>query len=132
VDIDKHAERLFVARLRDVELGMGNDALATRTRWGTIGHWARLQPQYPCGYGRINAALPPPRGFVAAAVNLAMMSAAEWHSELVTGLSPQCATLREAKVVGIGGLSTANQARALGNEFDVISIANPARFRQRQ
>ena len=65
-------------------------------------------------------------------VNLAMMSAAKGYREFVTDPSPKRATLCEAEMMGIGGLSTANQARVLGDEFDVISIANPARFRQGQ
>jgi hypothetical protein len=43
----------------------------------------------------------PPGGFVAAAVYLAMMSSAYWHSEFVANLAPEGTALRKTQVMGI-------------------------------
>jgi hypothetical protein len=48
----------------------------------------RLQPQRAAGGTRIDAGLFPPCHFVATAVDLAMMPAAEWHGKLIAYLRP--------------------------------------------
>ena len=63
-------------------------------------------------------------------MDLAMMSPAEWDNELVTDLAPKRRCLRKAEMMGIGGTATANQARLLGNGFDVLPVANTPRRRQ--
>jgi hypothetical protein len=65
-------------------------------------------------------------------MDLAMVSSAQWDGELVTHLAAERRVLREAQVMGVRGSAAANQARLLGNEPDVIPVANPARLRQRQ
>ena len=72
----------------------------------------------------------PPRGFVATAMNLAMMTAAQWDSEFIAHFAAERWALREAKVVGVRRLSAADQTRLLGDEPDVISIADPPRLRE--
>ena len=39
---------------------------------------------------RIDTHLLPPRGFVAAAMHLAMMPPTEWNGELIADLTPEC------------------------------------------
>ena len=61
-----------------------------------------------------------------------MMTAAQRNGELVAHFAGECAALRKAKVVWIGGKPAANDARAGCYEPDVIAIANPPGLRQRQ
>ena len=68
--------------------------------------------------------------FVAAAMDLAMMAAAQGHREFVADLAAERWALREAKVVGVRWLPAADQARLLGNETDVIAVADPPRLRE--
>lgn len=65
-------------------------------------------------------------------MNLAVVSAAEWDSELITDLTPECRMLREPQVMGIARPAPADQAGLGGDEFDVILVAYPARLRQSQ
>ena len=61
-----------------------------------------------------------------------MVSSTQRHGELIADLAPQRAALGKSQMVGIGGLSTTNQARMLGDRSDVIPVTNAARLRQRQ
>ena len=70
----------------------------------------RLQPQRAGSNGRINASIFPPSDFIATAMDLAMMAAAQRHGELIADLAPERWVLREAQVVSIRGLPAANQA----------------------
>ncbi len=92
----------------------------------------RFKPQRASSDSWINSGIPPPCDFIAAAVNLAMVPSTQWDGEFIADLAPECRGLRKSEVVGIGGLSTANQTRVLSDSFDVIPIASPARFRQGQ
>ena len=47
----------------------------------------RLRPQRAGGDGWINAGIPPPCGFIAGAMGLTMMAAAQRHGELITDLA---------------------------------------------
>ena len=58
-----------------------------------------------------------------------MMAAAQRHGELIAHLAAECAVLREAQMMGIEGLTAANQAWLLGHELDVVLVANAARLR---
>lgn len=51
----------------------------------------------------VDAGVLPPLSFVADAVDLAVMSAAEWYRELVADLEAEPARLREPQMVGIAG-----------------------------
>ena len=48
-----------------------------------------LQPQRASGDGRIDTGLIPPGGFIAAAMDLAMMSPAERNRELIADLAAE-------------------------------------------
>jgi hypothetical protein len=74
----------------------------------------RLQPKCAGVDGWINSGVAPPIRFVAAAVDLAMMSSAQWYGEFIADLPPERPTLRESQVVGIRWPPAANQARLLG------------------
>ena len=89
----------------------------------------RFQPQRASRDRRLDAGLPPPCGFIAAAVDLAMVSSTQRHGELIANLAPQRAALGKSQMVGFAGSSTTNQARMLGDRSDVIPVTNAARFR---
>jgi hypothetical protein len=88
----------------------------------------RVQPQCPGRDGRINPGAPPPCGFIAAAVDLTMVSPTQWDSEFIAHLASERPALHKSEVVGIRGASATNQTGVLGNEFDVIPITKPARL----
>jgi hypothetical protein len=82
--------------------------------------------------GWIYAHIPPPRHFIAAAVDLTVVTSTQRNSELIAHLAPKGAVLRESQVMGVGGLPATNQASLLSNRFDVIPVTNPPLFRQGQ
>src|SRR5579864_433272 len=94
--------------------------------------WMRLEPQRSGCIGRIYSYLPPPRGLVATAMYLAMVSSTQGHGELIADLAPECAALCKAQMVRICRLTTANQTRLLGHMSDVIAISYATRFGQSQ
>ncbi len=61
-----------------------------------------------------------------------MVTAAQWHREFIAHLAAERWALREAHVVGVRWLPAADQARLLGNEPDVIAVADPPRLRDAQ
>ena len=61
----------------------------------------RFQPQRAGSDGRIDASLFPPCGFIATAMDLAMMAPAQRHGELIADLAAERAVLREAQMMGI-------------------------------
>ena len=61
----------------------------------------RLQPQHTGGGGWIDASLSPPCRFVATAMDLAMMAAAERHGELIADLPAKRPVLGEAQMMRI-------------------------------
>jgi hypothetical protein len=92
----------------------------------------RLKPQAPGSGQRVDSGSAPPRGFIAVSVKLAMMTAAQRDGELVADLAAKCTTLREAKVVRIAGLSSADKTRLPSDMPDVLAIPHPARFWEQQ
>jgi hypothetical protein len=74
--------------------------------------------------GWIYAHGPPPSHFIAAAVDLTVMTTTQRYSELVAHLAPKRAMLREPQVMGVGGLPAANQASQPSDRSDVIPITN--------
>jgi hypothetical protein len=76
---------------------------------------ARLTPQIARHAERVDTGGLPPTLFVANAVNRAVVHAAEWDSEFIAGLAPECARLRVSQVVGIGRRAAADQASLLGD-----------------
>ncbi len=89
-----------------------------------------VQPQCAGREGRINPDASPPRGFIAATMDLAMVSTAQWNGVLVANLSSERTALGKSEVVGIRESATTNQTGVLGNRFDVIAVTNPARLWQ--
>jgi hypothetical protein len=69
----------------------------------------RSQPQRMGRDGWINSSGTPPCGFIAAAVDLAMVSSAQRDSEFIADLASECAVLCEPQVVGVRRSSAANQ-----------------------
>ena len=68
---------------------------------GSCWQRVRLQPERAGSDSRINAGIFPPCGFIATAMDLAMMAAAQRHGELIADLATECAVLREAQMMGI-------------------------------
>ena len=91
----------------------------------------RFEPERAGGGGRIKAGLLPPYRFVVAAMDFAMMAAAERHGELIAGLSTERLLLGKAQMMRIGGRTAANQTRLLGHEPHVLTIAKPTRLGMR-
>jgi hypothetical protein len=89
----------------------------------------------PHGAGRdvwIKPGFPPPSSFVATAMHLAMMASAQWDGELIADFAPHCPALRKAQMVGVRGLTVANQTGLLGHISDVVAVSNPTRLGQSQ
>ena len=63
-------------------------------------------------------------------MELPMMPATKWNGEFVTDLASDGALLREAKMMGIGWYSAAQQARLTHDRPKMLSITNTSRFRQ--
>ena len=78
---------------------------------------------------RVDAGLAPPCGFIAAAMDLAVVSPAQRHGELVADLAAERPMLRKPKVVGVRRLAAADQTRLLGDEPDMVLVTNAARLR---
>ena len=87
-----------------------------------------LQPQRAGSDGRIDTGLFPPRGFIATAMDLAVVATAQRHGELIAHFSPERAVLREPQMMGIGGPAAADQARLFGHELDVGLVTKAARL----
>jgi hypothetical protein len=85
-----------------------------------------LQPKRAGRDGRIDTSLNPPCGFIAAVMDLTVVTPAQWHSELVAHFSPERAVLREPQVMCIRRSAAANQARLIGHELDVLLVAKAA------
>ena len=92
----------------------------------------RLKPQHPSRGRRIDAGPLPPSGLIAAAVDRAMVSATQGHSEFIADLAPQSPALGKAQVAGARGLAAADQAGALSDRPDVRPVTDPAWLRQDQ
>ena len=88
-----------------------------------------LAPQSVCYPEWVNAYLCPPCCFVAASMNFAVMSTAQWNRELITHLASQCSALCKSEVVRIGRTPTANQTGMSCDEFHMFSIADSTRLR---
>ena len=88
----------------------------------------RFEPQRACRAGRIESELLPPCGFITMAMKLAMMSPAQRDREFVTDLSPERPVLRKAQMMGVTGLTSADQAGLLGDKPHMSAMANAARL----
>ena len=65
-------------------------------------------------------------------MNFAVVATAERDGELVADLTPQGAWLRKPKMMGVRRPSSADQARAPSDIFNVLTIPNSPRFRERK
>src|SRR5579862_7567210 len=92
----------------------------------------RFEPERSGCERRINPGLAPPRGLVAVAMDITMVAAAERDGELVADLAAERAALREAQMVSIAWLPTADQTGLVSDKPHMLAVADPARFRQRQ
>src|SRR5579862_3276460 len=92
----------------------------------------RFEPERSGCERRINPGLAPPRGFVAVAMDITMVAAAERDGELVADLAAERAALREAQMVSVAWLPTADQTGLVSDKSHMLAVADPARFRQRQ
>ena len=88
----------------------------------------RLQPQAASRGGWIDTSLVPPHRFVAAAMNLPMVSATERDRELVADLAAERMVLRKAQVMGVARLTSADDASLLGHKPHMVPIANTPRL----
>ena len=88
----------------------------------------RFEPQRSRGAARIKPELLPPRRFIPVTMHFTMMSAAQRNRELVTDLAAERPVLGKAQVMGIAGLTSADQAGCLGDKPHMIAIANAARL----
>jgi hypothetical protein len=95
-----------------------------------LGQRMCFEPQRAHNHSCIDLMPFPPGRFITAAVDFPMVPATHWYRELIAHFACHGAALCVAKVVRIGRPAPANKAGLLGNEFDVIAIANPARLRQ--
>ena len=76
----------------------------------------RLLPQSLGDRQGIDFEIPPPSHFIAGLMQLAVMTAAEGHGELVADFETECPGLSEAQMMRIGRLPAADQAGLRGNE----------------
>jgi hypothetical protein len=88
----------------------------------------RLSPQIVRDWFGIDTRSFP--GFVAVAMDFAMVPAAERDGELIADLTAERAALCESQVMGVAGLAAADQTRLPGDEPDVVAIADAARLRE--
>jgi len=60
-----------------------------------------FEPQRASRHRRVYASLPPPCGFIATAMDLAMVSSTQWDDELIADLASERPVLSEAQMMGI-------------------------------
>jgi hypothetical protein len=90
----------------------------------------RFEPQRTGCCCWVNSGCPPPSGFIAVPVNLAMVSLAQWDNKLIADLAAQSPALGKTQMMSVRGAAATNQARTLGHIADVVAISNTTRFRQ--
>jgi hypothetical protein len=88
----------------------------------------RFEPQRSSHFGRINPSRSPPYSFVTAAVDFAMVSSTERNRELIAHLAPERLKLCKPEMVSVCGLTSANHARLLCDEPDMVLVPNAARL----
>ena len=88
---------------------------------------ARLLPELVSDLERIDAGRLPPGALVTGAVDLAVVHAAERDDEFVARLAAERTRLRVAKMMGIGWLTAAHEARHLDDSAQVLAVPVPTR-----
>ena len=94
--------------------------------------WMSRKPQPACGDKRLYSAVPPPRSFIAAAMNLTVMRPAQRHGELIAHLATERSRLCKTQMMGIRRTPTTNQAGLFDDMPDMVAVTNPAWFRKYQ
>ena len=89
---------------------------------------ARLLPKPQRDRHRVNAELGPPWGFIATAMNFAMVDTAQWNGKLVAHLPADGAWLGKADVVRLAGLPSTDRARLLGDEAQMLLVAKASQL----
>ena len=79
-----------------------------RIRW----QWMGFQPQRASDDGRIDTGLIPPRAFITAVMNFAVVAATERDGEFIADLAAKRATLRRSQMMGIGGTAAADNPQS--------------------
>jgi hypothetical protein len=92
----------------------------------------RFEPEVPGDRHRIDRTLAPPFGLFSITVKLAMVAAAQRHSELIADLAAKRSGLRKPQVMGVARLAAADQAGLLRHMAHVVAIADSARLGERQ
>ena len=91
-----------------------------------------MRPQSCGNEMRVDTNPVPPCGFVAAAVDLAMVNTAERHRELVAHFATERPRLRRSKMMGIRGLTATDKAGLRGNKLTMRFVADASRFADRK
>jgi hypothetical protein len=65
-------------------------------------------------------------------MDFAMVPSAKRNRELIADFTAQCWRLRKPEMMRIRGAATTHEAWLLGNRFDVFSVTDATRNRQRQ
>ena len=108
-----------------VRVGRG---LVVRSRGFLSRKWMGRKPQRACRDKRLYSAVPPPRCFIAAAVDLSVMRAAYRHRELIAHLATERAGLHKTQMMRIRRTPTANQAGLFDDMPDMVAVTNAARL----
>jgi hypothetical protein len=74
----------------------------------------------------------PPRAFIAGAVSRPMMGPAQGHSEFVAHFSAERTRWHEAKMVGIGWLSSTYETGLLSHKLEMLLVSIAPRLRDRE
>src|SRR5207237_10045863 len=93
---------------------------------------ARVFPQLASGVGRVEADGLPPQRFVARAVEVAVVRAAERDRELIADLAAKGALLGEAQMMRVGRFAAAHEAGLTGHALEVRLVAGAARIAARR
>jgi hypothetical protein len=88
----------------------------------------RLNPELAGDTEGVDACRSPPTGFIASAMQFAMMATAERYGEFVADLEAETSGLRKAQMVGIARLPATDQARLSGDKPEVGLVAVAAQF----
>src|SRR4051812_34306317 len=92
---------------------------------------ACLPPKCRRGEQGSNTELLPPKPFVTASVQLAMVRTAQRHREFVADLARQRAALRKPEVVGISGAAGTDETGLGTDELQVITVSHSQRLPDR-
>ena len=94
--------------------------------------WMGFEPQLTGGEGRVDTGFAPPFGFIAMTMELAVMTTAERHGELVADLAAERPALGKAQVMGVGRFATTDQTRLLRHKAHMVAITDAPRLGMRE